>query len=122
LVVRVITLEDHFATPMFQEMFPRGHASGYNLADQGAYLGRDISVELLNLGDVQVVSPTMLGGEGFEGETAIAMATDANDRLAEAIQAHPGRLAGFASLPTRFPLPQPKNWNEQLPSSASRAP
>jgi predicted TIM-barrel fold metal-dependent hydrolase len=114
-MVRVITLEDHFATPMFQEMFPRGNVSGYNLADRGAYLGYDISAELLNLGgtrlaamdasgiDVQVVSLTMPGCEAFEGETAIAMATDANDRLAEAIKAHPGRLAGFASLPTSTP-------------------
>jgi predicted TIM-barrel fold metal-dependent hydrolase len=53
--------------------------------------------------DVQVVSLTMPGCEGFEGETAIAMATDANDRLAEAIQVHPGRLAGFAALPTSTP-------------------
>jgi predicted TIM-barrel fold metal-dependent hydrolase len=53
--------------------------------------------------DLQVVSLTMPGCEGFEPETAIAMATDANDRLAEAIRAHPSRLAGFASLPTANP-------------------
>jgi hypothetical protein len=45
----------------------------------------------------------MPGCEAFDGETAIAMATDANDRLAVAIRAHPTRLAGFASLPTASP-------------------
>jgi predicted TIM-barrel fold metal-dependent hydrolase len=49
------------------------------------------------------MSLTMPGCEAFDGETAIAMATDANDRLAQAIQAHPSRLAGFASLPTANP-------------------
>ncbi len=113
--MRIITLEDHFATPMFQERFPQGNVPGHFLADRGRYLGYDISAELLNLGDsrlaamdaagidVQVVSLTMPGCEAFDGETAIAMATDANDRLAEAIQAHPSRLAGFASLPTANP-------------------
>lgn len=114
--MRIITLEDHFATPMFQQMFPRGNVPGYNfLADRGGYLGHDISSELLNLGDsrlaamdatgidVQVVSLTMPGCEGFDGETAISMATDANDRLSEAIRAHPDRLAGFASIPTAIP-------------------
>ncbi len=114
-VVRIITLEDHFATPMFQERFPEGNVSGHFLADSGRYLGYDISAELLNLNDsrlaamdaagidVQVVSLTMPGCEAFEGETAMAMATDANDRLAEATRAHPTRLAGFASLPTASP-------------------
>jgi predicted TIM-barrel fold metal-dependent hydrolase len=115
MVVRIITLEDHFATPMFQEMFPRGHVLAYNLAERGAYLGYDISAELLNLGDtriaamdasgidVQVVSLTMPGCEGFEAESAITLARDANERLAAAIRAHPNRLAGFASLPTASP-------------------
>jgi predicted TIM-barrel fold metal-dependent hydrolase len=113
--MRIITLEDHFATPMFQEMFRRGNVFESYLAERGGYLGYDISAELLNLGDtrvaamnatgidVQVVSLTMPGCEGFETETAIAMATDANDRLAEAIHAHPSRLAGFAALPTAKP-------------------
>jgi predicted TIM-barrel fold metal-dependent hydrolase len=113
--VRIITLEDHFATPMFQEMYPRGNVFAYNLAERGTYLGHNISAELLNLGDtriaamdasgidLQVVSLTMPGCEGFQAEKAIAMATDANDRLAQAIEAHPHRLAGFASLPTTIP-------------------
>ena len=55
--MRIITLEDHFATPMFQQMFPRGNVPGYNfLADRGGYLGHDISTELLNLGDERLAA------------------------------------------------------------------
>jgi hypothetical protein len=69
--MRIVTLEDHFATPMFQERFPQGNVPGHFLADRGRYLGYDISAELMNLGDsrlaamdatgidVQVVSLTM---------------------------------------------------------------
>jgi predicted TIM-barrel fold metal-dependent hydrolase len=96
-------------------MFRRENVFESYLAERGGYLGYDISAELLNLGDtrvaamdatgidMQVMSLTMPGCEGFETETAIAMATDANDRLAEAIHAHPSRLAGFAALPTAKP-------------------
>jgi predicted TIM-barrel fold metal-dependent hydrolase len=113
--MRIITLEDHFATPMFREKFTSSHAFEYNLAERGSYLGYDIGAELLNLGDtrlaamdatgidLQVVSLTMPGCEGCDVEAAMAMATDANDRLAEAIKTHPTRLAGFASLPTANP-------------------
>jgi hypothetical protein len=45
-VVRIVTLEDHFATAMFQEKFPQGHVPGHLLADRGSYLGYDISAEL----------------------------------------------------------------------------
>ena len=113
--MRTITLEDHLATPMFQEKFPQGNVSGYSIADRSHYLGYDIPTELLNLDDsrlaamdasgidLQVVSLTMPGCEAFDAETAIAMATDANDKLANAVRAHPTRLAGFASLPTPSP-------------------
>ena len=37
-VVRIITLEDHFATPMFQERFPQGNVPGHFLADRGRYI------------------------------------------------------------------------------------
>jgi predicted TIM-barrel fold metal-dependent hydrolase len=113
--MRIITLEDHFATPMFREkfVFPRGFE--FNYAERGGYLGYDIPSELLDLGekriaamdgagiDLQVVSLSMPGAEGFDAETAIAVATDANDRLAAAVSAHPKRLAGFASIPTASP-------------------
>ncbi len=113
--MRIITLEDHFTTPMFREkfVFPRGFE--YNFGSRSSQLGYDIPSELLNLDetrvaamdatgiDVQVVSLSMPGAEAFDAETAIAVATDANDRLAAAVAKHPKRLAGFASIPTASP-------------------
>ncbi len=113
--MRIITLEDHFVTPLFREKFsfPRGYE--FNFADRGAFLGYDVRSELLDLEetriaamdasgiDLQVTSLSMPGAEGFDVETAIAIATDANDRLAAAISKHPTRLAGFASIPTASP-------------------
>ena len=93
--MKIITLEDHFATPMFSEKFTSSDTSGYNLAERGSYLGHDIASELLNLGDtrlaamdatgidLQVISLTMPGCEGCDVETAMAVATDANDRLGQ---------------------------------------
>ena len=90
--------------------------------------------ELLNLGDtrlaamdatgidVQVVSLTMPGCEGCDGETAITMATDANDRLSEAIPRIPiGWLDSLQYLRPFQPRRQ-KSWNLPWKSSASRAP
>jgi len=78
-------------------------------------VGVDVAAELLDLGssrlaamdaagiDLQVVSLTAPGCEALDAETAVPIARDANDRLFEAVQAHPGRLAGFAALPTADP-------------------
>jgi predicted TIM-barrel fold metal-dependent hydrolase len=120
--MRIITLEDHFATPMLQEKRPPIPQAGIDgLAARGRQLGHDIEVELLDLTgsritamdaagiDLQIVSLTMPGTEAFPPETAIPMATDANDRLAAAVKARPDRLAGFAALPTADPAAAAKD-------------
>ncbi len=113
--MRVITLEDHFVTPMFEERHPLATQAGPMLAGRSKMLGHDIGEELRDLVgsriaamdkagvDLQVVSLTMPGCEAFAPDVAIPMATDANDRLSAAIKAHPTRLAGFAALPTADP-------------------
>jgi 2,3-dihydroxybenzoate decarboxylase len=53
--------------------------------------------------DVQVLSFGSPGPQNFDAATAIPMARDANDRLYEAMQAHPDRFAGFAALATAAP-------------------
>lgn len=114
--MRIVTIEDHFATPNFRSAHPfdRGHFA-WIYADRGQLLGLDILAELQDLGasriaamdaagiDLQVVSLVAPGCEGLEAETAIAVAKDTNDRLYEAVTAHPTRLAGFAALPTAAP-------------------
>jgi predicted TIM-barrel fold metal-dependent hydrolase len=113
--MRIITIEDHFVTPMFVAKHPPTAQAGAGIAARGAHIGVDIDAELLDLTttriramdaagiDLQVASLTMPGCEAFDAATAIPVATDANDRLHAAVTAHPTRLAGFAALPTAAP-------------------
>ena len=114
--MKVITLEDHFTTPRANALLPPldgarlHHKLGMNKA-----LGHDVDAELLDLGasrlaamdaagiDFQIISLTAPGCQGYDAETSIPMARDANDRLFEAIKAHPTRFGGFAALPTADP-------------------
>ncbi len=115
--MKIISLEDHFATAMLLEKSSRTTAGGKaHLADINARLGHDLEKELSNLSesriaamdaagiDVQVISFTQPGAQGYGPETAIPLALDANDRLSEAVKAYPDRFAGFAALPTESPV------------------
>jgi len=53
--------------------------------------------------DVQVLSYTSAGLPAIPATEAVPLAREINDQLAAAIQAHPDRFAGFASLPTPDP-------------------
>jgi predicted TIM-barrel fold metal-dependent hydrolase len=113
--MKIITLEDHFATSMFREALPLNPIFAEFYPQRGKQVGVDIVAELQDLGrtrlaamdaagiDVQVVSLTAPGCEGLDAETAVPVAKDANDRLFDAVKAHPDRLAGFAALPTADP-------------------
>jgi 2,3-dihydroxybenzoate decarboxylase/5-carboxyvanillate decarboxylase len=71
--------------------------------------------DLVNLGEqrirnmdengvtMQVLSLTAPGVQMFDADTATAIATLANDRLAEAIRRHPTRFAGLAALGPQDP-------------------
>lgn len=113
--MRIITLEDHFATPMFNSVRPTMPGFEFILSSRGKYLGHDIEAELLDLADsrikamdaagvdLQVVSLSAPGCEALDPENAMVVARDANERLSAAVQAHPDRLAGFAALPVASP-------------------
>src|SRR5216683_6127301 len=113
--MKIITLEDHFSTPMFREALPPIPALSAVISQRGKQVGVDVAAELLDLGpsrlaamdaagiDLQVISLTAPGCEGLDAESAVPIARDANDRLFDAVKAHPGRLAGFAALPTADP-------------------
>ena len=60
--------------------------------------------------DVQVISHGAPSTQRLDPETAVRLARNANDRLAQAIAAHPDRFAGFAALPT----PDPKAAADEL--------
>ena len=112
--MRIIALEEHVVTPLYVAKSVR-RPRPISLADRSQILGHDISAELLDIGetrirhmdaagiDVQVLSLTMPGVQAFDATDAPAVARDANDRIQDAIRAHPTRFAGFAALPTADP-------------------
>ena len=53
--------------------------------------------------DMQVLSLTSPGTEQSEAAEALALATEANDFLADVVKRHPQRFAGLAVLPTAAP-------------------
>jgi uncharacterized protein len=116
--MRTITVEEHYATPAFmdgpgrqlaaQAQAAREHprvAAGYatlieQLCDLGD--GRLAAMDAAGI-DLQVLSLTSPGVEQLDATEAVALARATNDRLAAAVGQHPGRLAGFAALPTAAP-------------------
>src|SRR5262244_3628833 len=54
--------------------------------------------------DMQVLSHANPGLQKLDAETAVRLARGANDRLNEAVRAHPDRFAAFAAIPTPDPL------------------
>src|SRR5438093_3164443 len=53
--------------------------------------------------DVQVISHGAPSTQRLDPATAVRLARNANDRLAQAVAAHPDRFAAFATLPTPDP-------------------
>ena len=110
--MKIIVLEEHITTPLYAEkeiITPRRRQS---MIDRSQRVGHDVNVELLNVSntriaamneagiDFQVLSMTMPGPQGLPADEAIAVARDANDRMADAVKTHPNRFAAFACLPT----------------------
>ncbi len=104
---RTITLEEHFATPAFIE----GHARHYKdrpdaeqLVDRLCDLGERRIADMDAAGiDVQVLSLVAPGVEQMDAAEATEMARELNDILADAVQRHPDRFAGFATLAIAAP-------------------
>jgi predicted TIM-barrel fold metal-dependent hydrolase len=113
--MRVIAIEEHFITPLYRERVPANEFRNFYLTARGGELGHDIVAENMDLGarrlahmdaagvDLQVLSFGSPGAQAFAADVAIPMTRDANERLYQAIQAHPTRFAGFAALPTAAP-------------------
>ena len=110
--MRTITLEEHYATPGFldgpgRDLKERAAKFGdraAKLIEQLCDLGEKRIAEMDAAGiDMQVLSLTSPGTEQLDTAAATAIAREANDRVAEAVKAHPTRFAGFACLPTADP-------------------
>lgn len=107
--VRTIALEEHFWT---QELAappgtgilarPDGSRLGEALLDLDS--GRIASMDAAGI-DLQVLSHRQPAAQGLPSGTAdlVLAARRANDHLAAAMSRHPGRLAGFGTLPTGWP-------------------
>jgi predicted TIM-barrel fold metal-dependent hydrolase len=126
--VKKFDIENHFATDAFvgalykNPGYPRfvddpetGERHVYHSADYWQPFGDALVDRLLDLDDmriqamdaagidVAVISHTAPAPEQLEPKIATAIAKDANDKLAEAIDRHPDRYLGFATLAPREP-------------------
>jgi predicted TIM-barrel fold metal-dependent hydrolase len=107
--MRVVALEEHFLIPsLIRERFD---PASLNMV----WLKPELEAQLLDLGEKrlsdmhhggvtqQIISASMPGADLLDGKNAIEFARQTNDRLAQAVRAHPKRFGGFAHLPMRVP-------------------
>jgi uncharacterized protein len=110
--MRIIALEEHFATPAFLD------GPGRLLRDRARQFGgpaADLLARLCDIGDqriaemdaagvdVQVLSLTAPGTEQLHAEEAVTLARNVNEFLIERVNQRSTRFAAFASLPTAAP-------------------
>jgi len=110
--MRIITLEEHFATPAFLD------GPGQDLKNAALkFEGRaqrliegltdiaDKRIAAMDAAgvDMQVLSLTSPGTEQLDAADAIALAREVNDFAAAGVKKNPKRFAAFATLPTAAP-------------------
>lgn len=103
----IIALEEHYFDPEWNNVFDAEHHSARPsnpLIKRMEDLGAQRIKEMDEAGiDLQVISHGPPGSQGLRKDLAVAWTAAANDRLHQAVQLHPTRFAGFASLPTDHP-------------------
>ncbi|AKA48061.1 amidohydrolase [uncultured archaeon] len=110
--MRIITLEEHYATGALMASQRRNMQQGSSMPigwDPSKFMNRLLDIgdsritEMDDAGiDVQVLSS--VGVEDIENEEkALELACSSNDYLALAIKKHPARFGGFAILPMSTP-------------------
>jgi predicted TIM-barrel fold metal-dependent hydrolase len=107
----VIALEEHYYDRELVATFdgPEGRApeTRRRLDDLGGLRIKEMDEAGI---DVQVISHGAPSTQRLDAETAVRLARNVNDRLAQAIAAYPDRFAAFAALPT----PDPKAAADEL--------
>lgn len=111
--MRYITVEEHFGSPGFlagpgrtykEQMLRAAFLGGERVIKQLCEVGVARIDEMDAAGiDMQILSLNYPGVEQSDPDEAVAVATEANDFLRDAIAQHPTRLAGLAVLPTGAP-------------------
>ncbi|HMG58547.1 MAG TPA: amidohydrolase family protein, partial [Burkholderiales bacterium] len=100
----VIALEEHYWDAEVAKTFGSGEARSPELRQRLDDLGALRIREMDEAGiDVQVISHGAPSTQRLDVATAVPLARRANDRLHQAVRAHPERFAGFAALPTADP-------------------
>ena len=100
----VIALEEHYWDADVAKTFGSGEARDPELRRRLDDLGALRIREMDEAGiDVQVISHGAPSTQRLDAASAVPLAKRANDRLHEAVRAHPDRFAGFAALPTADP-------------------
>ncbi|HZT09012.1 MAG TPA: amidohydrolase family protein [Chloroflexota bacterium] len=100
---RVVALEEHYWDPDVIKHYGgpgRDAELQRRLLDLGELRIREMDEAGI---DFQVISHANPGVQRMDAATAVPLARQANDGLAELISAYPDRLAGFATLPTPDP-------------------
>ena len=108
----IIALEEHYFDPEVKQ-----HITGLDATNVPRIVQRLDDLGELRLRemdeagiDLQVLSLANPGLQKLDAETAVGLARRANDRLNEAVRAHPDRFAAFAAIPT----PDPKAAADEL--------
>ncbi len=115
--MRIVAIEEHVARAEMVDRIPAARiaAAGWPTPDRAdpaaAELGRrlvetaDARIAAMDQAGVtqQVLSIAGPGAELLAGAEAATFAADYNDFIAQMVQAHPDRLAGFAHLPMSDP-------------------
>src|ERR1700761_9198256 len=110
--MRIVTLEEHISLPGLVAQIPDNRKPGKNrqrsmpdginekLADLDSERMRSMDESGISTQVISVVGET---ADLLEPREAIPFASAYNDRMAEAIARHPGKLAAFAHLPMVAP-------------------
>src|SRR5258707_14321274 len=104
---QVIALEEHYLDPEVKPYITgrdetRQPTVSARLDDVGQ--GRIAEMDAAGI-DIQVLSHGAPSVQRLDAELAVRLARGANDRLAETVRAHPGRVAAFAMLPPAHTKP-----------------
>jgi predicted TIM-barrel fold metal-dependent hydrolase len=111
VAMRIITLEEHITTPEIQKAASEGPASKFA---PNAFF-QSLQAKLLDVGesrlaemdahgiDLQVLSLATNPISKLEPSAALALATDSNEALAAAVNAHPTRFSAWATVALQEP-------------------
>src|SRR5712691_2296642 len=98
----IIALEEHYQDAEVKRL--GGPGAGRDIVERLDDLGALRLKDMDEAGiDLQVLSHSIPGLQGVDAATGVPLARRVNDRLHEAVRAHPDRFAGFAALPTADP-------------------